>query len=270
MEALLAQVGYWAVLIDTFLEGETILIAAGYAGHRGWLDFRPVVGLAFVGSALGDHLYFWIGRRRGMAFLESRPTLQARIASAQRLLHRHSDLVILASGVSVVRFLVLNVVGAAIWAICFGGLGFVLGSTFQASFDRFERHELDVLLALIVLAAVWAGVRALRARVDAQRASARRRRTWGERARRSSAHWMTTWSACDMQTHAAVRSTQTSCMQNVAPIRPVLFAIEMPWVRGGQVQASAPSAGSTCSEQPPQAEHARLPPIGTPPGKHTP
>jgi hypothetical protein len=36
-ETLLKTYGYWAVLFDTFAEGETVLILRGFAAHRGYL-----------------------------------------------------------------------------------------------------------------------------------------------------------------------------------------------------------------------------------------
>jgi len=38
----IAQYGYWAVLVGMFFEGETIVVLAGYAVHRGYLS-APVV-----------------------------------------------------------------------------------------------------------------------------------------------------------------------------------------------------------------------------------
>ncbi len=49
--------GYWAVLLGSILEGETILILAGYSIHRGYLDFLPTLLLAVAGGWLGDLFY---------------------------------------------------------------------------------------------------------------------------------------------------------------------------------------------------------------------
>ena len=38
LTALIASYGYYALFVGTFLEGETVLIAAGFAAHRGILD----------------------------------------------------------------------------------------------------------------------------------------------------------------------------------------------------------------------------------------
>ena len=38
LTALIASYGYCALFIGTFLEGETVLITAGFAAHRGIFD----------------------------------------------------------------------------------------------------------------------------------------------------------------------------------------------------------------------------------------
>lgn len=68
MEALVARYGYLAVLVGTFLAGGTILVLAGFAAHRGWLELPFVLLAAFAGSAAGDQFYFTIDRRRGRAW----------------------------------------------------------------------------------------------------------------------------------------------------------------------------------------------------------
>lgn len=54
LAGLIAAHGYWALALGAFLEGETILVLAGVAAHRGYLDLRLVILVAFAGSLLGD------------------------------------------------------------------------------------------------------------------------------------------------------------------------------------------------------------------------
>ena len=73
MEDLVATYGYPLVFALTFLEGETVVIIAGFAAHRGWLAADGVFLAAFLGSLLGDQLYFHLGRHFGPRILEFRP-----------------------------------------------------------------------------------------------------------------------------------------------------------------------------------------------------
>lgn len=58
LSALIARYGLAAVFAGTLFEGETVLLLAGYAAHRGYLDFSAVVAVAIVGAVAGDQFWF--------------------------------------------------------------------------------------------------------------------------------------------------------------------------------------------------------------------
>jgi membrane protein DedA with SNARE-associated domain len=70
LEDLIRHYGYLTILVATVLEGETVVLLGGFAAHRGYLDLAGVMAAAFAGSVAGDQLYFEIGRRKGLAFIE--------------------------------------------------------------------------------------------------------------------------------------------------------------------------------------------------------
>src|SRR6059058_2388420 len=87
--------GYWAVLVGTFLEGETILVLGGFAANRGYLDLPWVIVAAFLGSFSGDQLYFYLGRHYGRRIIAKRLSWQVSAEKVYRLLERHQTLLIL-------------------------------------------------------------------------------------------------------------------------------------------------------------------------------
>lgn len=148
LHALIVEYGYWAVLIGTFLEGETILILAGVAAQIGALDLSLVILSAFVGSSCGDQLYYFIGRWKGNALLDRFPRWKNSAAKVGDHVQRHQNLIILTfrffyglrnvtpfvlgiSRVAIPRFVVLNLIGAAIWACAFASIGFLLGEAHE-------------------------------------------------------------------------------------------------------------------------------------------
>jgi membrane protein DedA with SNARE-associated domain len=82
LSELVTTFGYYAVFFGALLEGETILIFAGFAAHRGMLDIRYVIAIAFVASTLGDQIFFHLGRLYGVALLGRFPVLRARSSRA--------------------------------------------------------------------------------------------------------------------------------------------------------------------------------------------
>ena len=65
--------GYWVLAVGCLLEGETILILAGFAAHSGYLNPLAVIVIASTAGFAGDQIFFWMGRRHGSAVLTRFP-----------------------------------------------------------------------------------------------------------------------------------------------------------------------------------------------------
>ena len=172
-EQLIQEYGYLAVLIGTFLEGETILVLGGLAAHLGYLELQWVIVAAFAGSFFGDQLYFYVGRHYGPRIIAKRRSWQANAEKVYKHLHRHQNLLILtfrfyyglrnvtpfaigASQVSRLRFLVLNAIGAVIWAAALASLGYLFGEAGRLFMHDFQRRGLYLLGAVVLLGIiVW-------------------------------------------------------------------------------------------------------------------
>jgi membrane protein DedA with SNARE-associated domain len=175
LEALIVRWGYLAVVAGTFLEGETILVAAGALAHRGYLCLPLVMLCAFVGSVAGDQLWFQLGHRYGQPFLDRRPEWKRRAGAVQRHLLRFGDFFVLgfrfvvgirtvtpallgASGFSRLRFAWLNAIGGAVWSVAIGGAGYALGAALARLLARAARAEELLGIALgvgLVAASGW-------------------------------------------------------------------------------------------------------------------
>jgi membrane protein DedA with SNARE-associated domain len=173
LESLLTTYGYPIVVIGTFLEGETIMILGGVVSHLGYLSLEWVILCGFMGTIAGDQLYFFLGRRHGKAVLSRRPAWHARADRVLLKLEKHQTLLILGSrylyglrtvtpfviGMSNVpwaRFTFLNIIGAGVWATCFGSLGYVFGRAVEAVLGDIKRYEMELLAGIIIIGAiVW-------------------------------------------------------------------------------------------------------------------
>ena len=84
LEELVANYGYTAVAIGTFLEAETILLLGGFAAHRGLLELPWVIVCAFLGSFVGDQAFFYIGRMNGEKNVRDAFALESEIHKSSR------------------------------------------------------------------------------------------------------------------------------------------------------------------------------------------
>mgnify|MGYP005853546249 CR=1 FL=1 len=169
---LLHTHGYWLLALGCLLEGETVLVLAGLAAHRGVLDPVTVVAIAAIAGFAGDQALFWLGRRHGDSVLARWPAAAAQSARLNALLARWHDGVVVGvrfayglriagplllgmAGPSARRFAVFNAAGALSWALTFGAVGWFFGAAAEALLGELRHVEgwLFVALAAIVLLA---------------------------------------------------------------------------------------------------------------------
>ena len=174
-EIIIEKFGYWAIFLGTGLEGETILIIAGYLAHRGYLQLPYVIVAAMLGTFVGDQTFFQLGRHSGEAFLARHPNWQARSVRVRRLFDRHrialvvgfrftygirtvAPFVIGMSGFSRKLFLLLNAASAALWAITIGCAGYAFGQVLEKLLNEAKRIEAPVILSIVGIGAailIW-------------------------------------------------------------------------------------------------------------------
>jgi membrane protein DedA with SNARE-associated domain len=181
MEYYIEHFGYLAVLIGTFLEGETIVVLAGFAAHRGYLQLPLVICAAFVGSLFGDQLFYHLGRKHFQAVLDRRPSWAPRVERARKLVARHQVTIILvfrflyglrtvipltlgAAAVPARVFIPLNILGALVWAVAIGSAGYLFGRTLEGLFGRLKHLELWIMLGIALIGVAFWVIRFWRAR----------------------------------------------------------------------------------------------------------
>jgi len=171
LESMINTHGYWAVLVGTFFEGETVLLLGGFAASRGYLVLRWVIVVAFFGTLCADQLFFFLGRRYSEAILARRPSWKSRSEKVQRLLERFRTPLILAFrfmyGIRVVtpfaigmsrvptgEFVLLNVIGASVWAIMVGTGGYLFGSALETLLGNIKHYEFHILGGIAIAGAL--------------------------------------------------------------------------------------------------------------------
>jgi membrane protein DedA with SNARE-associated domain len=164
---LVQEWGYPVVFVGTLLEGETVLLLAGFAAHSGYLELDWVIATAAAGGLLGEQIWFLVGRRHGEQLLARFPRLRPKAERMRALLARYNLPVILslrflyglrtvgpiAIGMSPVpwtRFAALDFVAALVWATAVACVGYVFGSGLEMWLGGLKRIE--HLLALLLVA----------------------------------------------------------------------------------------------------------------------
>jgi len=168
LQSIIENYGYAAILIGTFLEGETILVLAGLAAHQGYLVLTWVIVAAFLGSFCGDQLFFYLGRKHSQAVLSRRPSWKDKAEKVNKMMNRFQTLMILSfrflyglrtvapfvlgmSPVSPKKFILLNATGALAWAVVVGYGGYLFGHALEILIGKFKHYEVYVFAMIAIL-----------------------------------------------------------------------------------------------------------------------
>jgi membrane protein DedA with SNARE-associated domain len=171
VEELVYKYGYLIIFIVTLLEGETILIIAGFAAYQGYLDLELAILSAFSGSTLADQIFFHIARKNSRYVLRRYRKFNRYYNVIRRYIDRYGSAVVLMarymygirtaliimvgiSGMNKFKFAILNIIAAAIWAVSFGYAGFFFGKVAEEVVGDVQRYQLygwGILLIAISL-----------------------------------------------------------------------------------------------------------------------
>src|SRR5712692_10008758 len=152
-ELLLQKFGYLAVFVGTFLEGETILVLAGFFAERGYMHLPLVMVWAFGGAYAGHVFWFWLGRTQGVRLLDRFPKMRKHFGRGIRLFERYGApaifitqwlyglritcaVIIGISRISMIKFLVYEAVTCVVWSIVIGAAGYYFGRAVESILGR--------------------------------------------------------------------------------------------------------------------------------------
>lgn len=176
---VLNQYGYLAVGGFITLEdfgvpapGETILIAAAVYAGAGKLNIALVVVIGIVAAVVGDNIGYAIGtfggRRLVTRYGKYVLITEERLEKAEHFFERHGGKVVvvarfieglrqvngIVAGTSAMtwrRFVVFNVIGAALWVGTWSAVGYLAGSHITAIYEQITRYSLYVAIVIAVV-----------------------------------------------------------------------------------------------------------------------
>lgn len=177
LQSLVEQYGLLAVFIGCFFEGESAAILGGFFAHQGIFDPTLTFGTAWVGSFLGDAVFFFLGRRYSGHRYVDKARKAPGFSHAMKVLNSYPDIFVITnrymyglriaggiavglSRISTPRFIVLNAIGAFIWAALFCGAGYFFGLGFEKLLGDalHSHHRLFVGLVIAIVALIIAAI----------------------------------------------------------------------------------------------------------------
>lgn len=168
----LSRYGLAAVLVGTFLEGETVLLAAGALAEQGLMDPVAVWAVAALGAWLGHLTWFLLARllasRPALARILHWQPLATRLERVDRVVEGHPDTAIVTlqylygvrvlgafalglTGLSWRRFLVAEALNCLVWSALFTVTGYAAGDVVTRAFQGWLRWLWIILSAVIVV-----------------------------------------------------------------------------------------------------------------------
>jgi membrane protein DedA with SNARE-associated domain len=183
LQHLIATYGPLAVFVGALIEGEAVVITAGFLAHRGLMSFPAAAFAAFLGAFASDQIAFVLGRRFADHPFVRRQRQRETFDWALRRLENNATAFILSfrflvglrtvssvavgvSRVPVAQFFFLNSIACAVWALVIAGIGYAFGQVAERLLGRFGaiEHDIAAAVALGIVAAIV--VHLLRRRIN--------------------------------------------------------------------------------------------------------
>ncbi|MDX8409905.1 MAG: VTT domain-containing protein [Mariprofundales bacterium] len=170
------QYGYLAVFLWTFIEGESVFIAAAVLAAIGVLQPWKVIVVAALGAYVGHLVFFAIGRWRGMSVIRAVPVLYRHYPKMNAVLDRYAHWSIFifqylygtrmaaailfgCSSISLGRFAAWQLLNCITWSLIIYSIGHLLGLAALSALDSFGMVGLAAIMLLVVVFFLWGGER---------------------------------------------------------------------------------------------------------------
>lgn len=170
--AFLARYGYLAIFIGAFIEGETIVLLAGFLSYQGYFQAPGSALAAFAGSLLSDQIMYLLGRYKGPWLFARFPRLAKAVKRlAAKVQGREIPLILSfrfiygirnvtpvflgASGTRPSLYIPLNAISAAVWASAMTAIGYFAGEALPSFLGKLHAYKPFILGGLLIAAAAF-------------------------------------------------------------------------------------------------------------------
>lgn len=174
MEDFVSKYGYIAIFLLTFVEGESVLIAAGFLAYHGYLDAAAIVLVSTAASYLGHGAFFLIALHRREAFLRViQRFVKVNLLKLESLIARYgtaaificqwlygfrllSAAVLGISRMGTGKYFSLQFISCLLWAVICTSGGYFFGATLKNLLGDIKAYEPYIVLGFLAAGAlIW-------------------------------------------------------------------------------------------------------------------
>ncbi len=172
MEDYIARYGYLAILIGTFLEGETTVLLGGIFSKLSYLKLDQVMVWAFAGTFAGDCTFFFLGKFLGRNIIERFEFLRSKIPLANAIMRKYGNFIIflvrffvgirgvilLLLGCTDIRkrtFFVYSLISAFLWSIVVSSIGYLFANVVYIFVQDIKEYEELISAAMLVVVIIF-------------------------------------------------------------------------------------------------------------------
>jgi len=166
LESIIQDWGYLALAMYSFGGGMLGLAVAGVFAFTGELNIYYVIAVAFVSNFVGDQFLFYIARNNQEQAKQMMSKHEKKIQIAHNMMAKYGWLTIIFQkyiyGIKTLipliigitdynktKFMIFNLLGAAIWSIVVGLTAYFMGQIFLDTLSEYKNYGVALLLIII-------------------------------------------------------------------------------------------------------------------------
>ena len=169
---------YLILLVGSVIEGDASLLSAAFLANRGFFSLPLVILTAAFSTTAANQFYYILARSKGRESLERKAARYHRYRRVQTWMRKRGAVLLVFSrfiyglriaipaacgavGMTPMRFFVLNLVGAFVWAVPIALAGYFFGQTLTLFFENLRDYDWWIAGALLLSVAVFLLIRHL-------------------------------------------------------------------------------------------------------------
>jgi len=174
-------IAFFASLIESivgigyFFPATTFVFLMGIMAGQGYVSFKEILFLSFLGAFLGDQISYHLGRRYKIKILSKIPISEKHIKKVENLINKNGAfsiffgklMPVIKENIAFVagfinmkysKFLFFEILGAFAWSLQYAGIGYIFSSSLKVAQIWLERSSFIILIIVIIFIFIYVGL----------------------------------------------------------------------------------------------------------------